>query len=132
MGLKQILKQEFKMKSICTTKKRRQLIQVESNVTNLVGTISNISITWPTTFRRRHHSPSYSIFCASMWGLYSNVIFPWDSQVGIPKLKLLLSKNFECSYLSQIKSFLEMKNNFFIALKRIFPMVYNTPQLELI
>jgi len=42
-------------------------------------------------------------------GLHPNVIFPQDSQMGVPKLGLLLSQNFGHSYLSQIKSILKIK-----------------------
>jgi hypothetical protein len=59
-----------------------------------------------------------SILCASPWGLHPNVTFPWDSQVGVPKLGLLLSQNFGCSYLSQIKFILKIRGQYFIALKR--------------
>jgi hypothetical protein len=58
----------------------------ENGVTDLVGTTSSTSFTRPATFGRRHHSPPYSIFCASLWGLHPNVTFPHDSQVGVPKL----------------------------------------------
>ncbi len=87
------------------------------------------SFTRPTTFGRRHHSHRYSILCASLQGLHPNVIFPQDSQVGIPKLKLLLSLNFGHSYLFQIKFFFRMQGKYLIALKKIFPTVYNTPPI---
>jgi hypothetical protein len=71
--------------------------------------------TTPVTFRRRHHSPPYSIFYAFMWGLHSNVTFPRDSQIGVSKLRVLISHNFGRSYLLQIFFFLEMKEKYFIA-----------------
>jgi hypothetical protein len=36
-------------------------------------------------------------------------IFFWDTQVGVPKLGLVLSQNFGYSYLFQIKSILRMQ-----------------------
>jgi len=39
---------------------------------DLIGTTSNISITRPATFRRRHHSPPYNILCAYPQGLHPN------------------------------------------------------------
>jgi len=43
-----------------------------------------------------------------MQGLHPNVTFPQDSQVGVPKLGLLLSQNFGRSYLFQIKFVLKV------------------------
>jgi hypothetical protein len=57
-----------------------------NGATDLIRTISNISFTQLVTFGRRYHSLPYSIFCASPWGLHSNVTFPEDSQVGVPKM----------------------------------------------
>jgi len=74
-------------------------------VVDLVGTISSTSFTWPGTFGGKHRSPPYNILCASPWGSHPNVIFFRDSQVGVPKLGVLLSQNFGRSYLSQIKFF---------------------------
>jgi hypothetical protein len=103
-----------------------------SGAMNLVGTTSSISFTQPITFGRRHHSPPYSILCASPHGLHPNVTFPWDSQVGVPKLGLLLSQNFGHSYLSQIKFVLKVRGKYLIALENIFPMVYNKLPFNLI
>ncbi len=94
---------------------------------DLVRTISSTSFTWPTIFEKRHHSPPYSIFCTSSQGLHPNVTFPQDSQMG-----LLLSQNFERSYLSQIKFVLRMRGKYLITFEIIFPMVYNTFQLDFI
>jgi hypothetical protein len=66
----------------------------ENGAMDLIRTTSSISFTWPTTFGRRHHSPPYNISCVFPWGLHPNVIFPKDSQMGVPKLGLLLSQNF--------------------------------------
>jgi len=44
---------------------------------------------------------TYSILCAFSWGIHLNVTIPRDSQVGIPKLGLLVSQNFGRSYFSQ-------------------------------
>ncbi len=77
------------------------------HVADLVETTSNTSFTWPATFGRRHHSPPYSILCASPRGLHPNVIFSQDSQVGVPKLGLLLSQNFGRSYISSNQVYFE-------------------------
>jgi hypothetical protein len=99
---------------------------------NLVETTSRTSFTWPATFGRKLHSLPYSILCVSLWGLHPNVIFLRESQLGVPKLRFLLSHNFGCSHLPQIKLFLRMQEWYLIALKTMFLVVYNTPQLELI
>jgi len=104
----------------------------KSGVIDLVWSTSSTSFTQPSTFGSRHHSPPYNILCAFPWGLHPNVIFPHDFQVGVPKLGLLQSQNFGLSYLFQIKSFLKIRSQYLIALKNIFPMVYSTPQLDLI
>jgi hypothetical protein len=93
----------------------------ESGAIDLVGTTSNTSFTQPVTFGRKHHSPPYSIFYAFMRGLHPNVIFPRDSQMGVSKLKLLISHNFGRSYVFQIKFFLEMRGKYFVTFKKIFP-----------
>jgi hypothetical protein len=87
---------------------------------DLIKTISNTNFTWPTTFERRHHSPPYSILCVFPHGLHPNVIFPWDSQVKVPKLGLLLSQDFGHSYLSQINFFLDCKDDILWPLKISF------------
>jgi hypothetical protein len=48
--------------------------------------------------------------------------FFWDSQMGVPKLGLLLSQNFGCLYLSQIKSFFENVRKIFYSFQKIFPI----------
>ncbi len=107
------------MRSICTTKKKGGQCKFNGNgATNLVRTISSISFTQLATFGRRHHSPPYSILCASLRGRHPNVTFPWDSQVGVPKLRLLLSQNFGHSYIFEIKFVLRMRNKYFIAFKK--------------
>jgi len=68
-----------------------------SGAINLIGTTSNTSFTWPTTFGRRHHSRPYNILYDSTWGLHPNDIF---SEVGVPKFRFLLSQNFGCLYIS--------------------------------
>jgi hypothetical protein len=99
---------------------------------DLVGTTSSISFKQPATFGRWHHSPPYDIFCAFLWGLHPNVTFPCDSQMGVPKLGLLLFQNFGHSYLSQIKLFLKMWRKYLIAFKKIFSTTYITLQLDFI
>jgi hypothetical protein len=121
------------MRSNCTTKKKKRLVQVEwkwcgglsrNNFKHKLYTTCN--------FGRKHHSFLCSILYASSWRLHPYVIFPQDFQVGVPKLGLLLSQNFGHSYLYQIKSFLRVQRNYFIALENIFPMAYSTFQLNLI
>ncbi len=51
-----------------------------SGATNLIGTTLSSSFTRPITFRRRHHSPPYSIICDFLGGLLLNDIFSQDSQ----------------------------------------------------
>jgi hypothetical protein len=65
MKLGQTHKQEFNMKLTCTTKQKRQLMQVghKYGEANLVGTTSSSSYTKPITFERRHHFLLYSIQC---------------------------------------------------------------------
>ncbi len=91
---------------------RRRLVQVEWKWCDKFSRdSSSISFTWPATFGRRHHSPPYSILCASLQGLRPNVTFPRNSQMEVPKLELFLSQNFGHSYFSQIKSIVKMKGN---------------------
>jgi hypothetical protein len=59
---------------------------------DLIGTNSSISLTQPITFGKRHHSPPYNVFYDSLWELHPNDIFSQGSQVGVPKLELLLSQ----------------------------------------
>jgi hypothetical protein len=117
MGLGQTHKHEFKMRSTCITKKRGQLMQVEwkwcdglnkDNLKNKLYTTCNLWEEAPL--------PSlYYILCFSI-GTTSKCHFspglPSDSQVGVPKLGLLLSQNFGCSYFFQIKFFWKFESNF--------------------
>jgi hypothetical protein len=134
MGLEWIHKWKFKIMSTCTTKKRGRLMQVKNGscAADLIGTTSNTSFTQHTTFEKRHHSPPYSIFYASLHGPHPNVVFSQYSQVGVPKLGLLLSRNFGHSFLSQIKSISRMQGKYVITLINIFPMVYSTLQSDFI
>jgi len=99
---------------------------------DLVGTTSSTSFKQPATFGRKHHSPPYSVFCAFPQGLHLNVIFPWDSEVGVPKLGLLLSQNFGRLYFYQIKSILRVRGKYLIAFENIFPTMCSTFQSDLI
>jgi hypothetical protein len=82
MKLGRTHKRKFKMRSTYTTKKRGRLMQVEwkwcngFNRDNLKHKFTQLA-----TFGRKHHSSSFSIFCAFMQGLHPNLIFPQDSQV---------------------------------------------------
>jgi hypothetical protein len=91
-----------------------------SGAIDLIRITLSTSFTRPTTFGRRHHSPPYSIIYASPWGLHPNVTFPRYSQVGVPKLGLLLSQNFRRSYLSQIKSVWKYEGTILCPSKRSF------------
>jgi hypothetical protein len=47
------------MKSTCTIEERRQLLQLNaSGAMDLERTILSTNFKWPTTFGRRHHSPT--------------------------------------------------------------------------
>ncbi len=97
-----------------------------------LGTTSSTNFTQPATFARRHHPFPYSILYVYLRGQLPNVNFPQDSQVGVPKLGLLMSQNFGCWYHFQIKSVLIMWRQHLIALKKIFSTFYNTPQSDFI
>ncbi len=99
---------------------------------DLIGTTSSTNFTQPATFERKHHSPPYSTLYVYLWGQLPNVNFPQDSQVGVPKLGLLISHNFGCWYHFQIKSILIMWGQYLITFKKIFPNLYNMPQSDLI
>jgi hypothetical protein len=79
-----------------------------------------------------HHSRAYNILYDFPQGLHPNNIFSHDSQVGVPKLGLLLSQNFGRSYLFQNKFVLNMQRQYFIDLKKIFPKMYFMLQFEII
>ncbi len=119
-------KREFKMRSTYITKKRRRLMQVEWKWCNRLSWDNfRHKLYMARTFGSRHHSPPYSILCASLWGLHPNVTFPQDSKWGVPKLGLLLSQNFGCLYIFQI-FFLKSVRTSFITFENIFPTMYNT------
>jgi hypothetical protein len=121
------------MRSTYITKKRRRLCKLNgSGVVNLIGTTSSTSFTWPITFGKRHHSPPHNILCASPQWLHPNVTFPQDSQVRVSKLGLFLSQNFGCSYFSWVKCLMKTWGQYLVVFKKIFPRVYNTPQLNFI
>jgi hypothetical protein len=111
---------------------RGQLMQVEWKQCSGLSRDNFASFTRPVTFGKRHHSLPYNIFCAYLQGLHPNVTFPWEFQVGVPKLRLFLSQNFGHSCLSQIKFFLRNWRQNIIALKKIFPKLYNMLQPNLI
>jgi len=87
-------------------------------VADLIITTSSSNFTWPTTFGKRHHSLPYSILFDSPWRLHSNNTFSQDSQMGVPKIRLLLSQKISCSYLLQIKCVWSMQGKYFIAFKK--------------
>jgi hypothetical protein len=128
MGLRQTHKRKFKMMSTYTTKKKKQLVEIRWKWCDWFSK-DNLKHKFHTT---PNHSPPYAILCAFLWGLHPNVTFPRDSQVGVPKLGILLSQNVGCSYLFQIKFVLRMSRQYLLALENIFPMVYNMFPLDLI
>jgi hypothetical protein len=128
MGLGRTHKREFKMRSICTTKKIGRLVQIEWKWCNKVNK-DNLKHKLYTTCNHWEEAPlpSIDILCLSTGNTSKCHFSP-----RLPKLGLLLSQNFGCSNLSQIKSILRMQGNYFIALKNIFSTMYNTLQLDLI
>ncbi len=133
MGLRRTHKQEFKTRSTCTTKKKGQLVQIKWKMCNGFN---------EDNFKHKLHMahnlweeapfPSLYYTLCLPWGLHPNVIFPQYSQVEVPKLGLLLSQNFECSYLFQIKFSLKIQGEYLTALENIFPKVYSMFQSDLI
>ncbi len=103
-----------------------------NGATNLVGATSCINFTWLTTFGRRHHSFPYSIFCNFPQELHPNGTFSQDSQMGVPKLGLLLFWNFGCSYFSQNKLVWNKQRQYLITLKNIFSTMYYKLQSKII
>jgi hypothetical protein len=117
MALERTHKWKFKMKSICTTKKRRRLVQVEWTWCNKLSK-DNFKHKLCTTH--------------NLWEEATNIIFPWDSQLRVPKLRFLLFQNFGHSYFFQIKSILKMQGEYFIVFKKVFSTMYRTPWSEFI
>jgi hypothetical protein len=95
MGLEQTQKREFKMKSIYTTKKRGWLMQIEWKwCDELNRGIFKHKFYTVCNFWEDAPLPPYNILCAFPQGLHSNVTFPQDFQMGVPKLGFLMSQNF--------------------------------------
>jgi len=90
MGLERTHKWEFKMRSTYVTTKRKQLMQVELKWCSKLSK-DNLKHKLSTTFNlwRRHHPPSYNIFCASLWGLHLS-LFP-----GTPKWEFCCPKTLD-------------------------------------
>jgi hypothetical protein len=121
------------MKLTYTTKQRRQLVEIDAScVTNLIRTTSSSSFTQPSTFGKGHHSLPYSILSNFLHGLHPNGTSFRDSQLGVPKLEFLLSQNFLCLYLLQIKHVWNMQGQYLIGFNKAFSTTYGQPQLELI
>jgi hypothetical protein len=95
----------------------------ESGVTEVVETISNTSFTWLATFGRRHH-PLPIVYFVPFHEDYMQMSF-------FVRIRTFVVPNFGHSCLCQIKFFFK-RGQYFIALKKIFPMVYNTLQSDLI
>jgi hypothetical protein len=130
MGLGWTHKRKFKVISTCITKKKKRLVQIERKWCNRRSRHNLKHKLHPAhNLWEKHHSPPYNILCASLRRLHPNVTFSHDSQVGVPKLRLLLSQNFGRSYL---KPFSRMWQKYLIALENIFPSVYNKLQSDLI
>jgi hypothetical protein len=74
---------------------------LETNgVANLEGTISSSNFTQPTTFRRKHHSLPYSIFCDLHEGYIQMTLFlkipKWGPKIGnfiVPKFWMFISSS---------------------------------------
>jgi hypothetical protein len=124
MGLRWTHKWEFKMRLICTTKRRGKWVQVEwkwcdgLNRDNLKHKLIP-----PTTFAKRHHSLPYNILFASLWGLHPNVTFSWDSRC---------FKALDAHIFLKWSLFWKIQGKYFITFKKFFLMVYSVPQSKLI
>jgi hypothetical protein len=121
------------MKSICITKKRRRLMQVEWKWCDKLNR-DNLkhNFIWFTTFRRRHH-PFLIVYYVPFCGDYIQMsIFPktlkWESQ----NWDFCCPKTFNVYIFFQIKFVLRKRRQNFIATKKSFSMVYNTLQSNLI
>ncbi len=91
-----------------------------SGATDLVQTISNTSFTRPTTLGRRHHSPSYSILCASLWGTTSKCHFSLGLPNGSPKTRTLI--------FPKLWTLISLSNQAFFENSR---KIHNIPQKDL-
>jgi hypothetical protein len=134
MGRRQIHKQEFKMRSTYITKKKRQLVQVKWKWCDGFSR-DNLKHEFYTTHNLREEAslPPPIIYFVPLCKDYIQMsLFPQDSQMGVPKLGLLLSQNFGRSYLSQIKSIFGNGRAIFYSPQKKFPVVYNTTQLKFI
>ncbi len=79
------------------------------------------------TSEKRYHYAPCNILCVSPRGLHPNVTFPYESQnwdFYCPKILDNISLS------NQV--FLKVQEQYLISLENIFPMVYNTLQLDLI
>jgi hypothetical protein len=82
--------------------------------------LDSLDSPWPG-FEGSHHLPPYSILCNSSSRLHPNGSFSRDSQVGVPKLSWLESRNFRSSYLPTSKSDLSDVWTNVVALLESFP-----------
>jgi len=102
-----------------------------SGATDFIETTLNINFTRVATFGKRHHSLPYNIFYVSPLVLPPKSFFsgflsrsPKIGTFVVSKLWTLLS------FSNQV--FLENEKKNLVTIKRIFPTMYNMPQLELI
>jgi len=86
MGLGQIHKQEFKMKSTCTTKERGWLVQVECKWCNKLSrdNLKHKFYTAPTC-GKRHHSLPLVDFVTLRMGYIQMTFFPKIGTPVVPK-----------------------------------------------
>ncbi len=133
MGLGQIHKQEFKMGSTYICKKRKRLVQIEWK---WYGELSkdNLKHKLYTAHNLWEEAPLPSlwyIMCLSA-GTTSKCHFSSRLPNRSLKTRILVVSQLWMftSFSNQV--FYKKKGQYFITLKKIFPVVYNMPQLELI
>ncbi len=129
MGLGWIHKQEFKMKSTCTTEERKRLVQVECKCCNKLSRDSfKHKLYTAHNLWEEASLPSLYILCDFPQGLHPNGIFFFRTPKRESKTWDYCYPNvFECSYLLQNKHIWSMWKQYLIFLKKIFLMVYCMP-----
>ncbi len=105
MGLKRTHKKEFKMKSTCTTKKRKWLMQVECKWCNALNK-DNLKHKLYTTCNLWEEAsiPPYNIICDSLWVYNPNDKFKKKIEtLVVPKLWTLISSSNQ-TFLEHVKA----------------------------
>ncbi len=103
-----------------------------NGATDLVGTTSSTSFTWPATFGRRHHSLPYSIFCDFQHELHSNGIFFRRLLNRSPKIRILFVLKLWTLISSSNQVFFEHVKVPYYSLQKKIPTMYWMPYLEII